>query len=315
MTISDRTIAYFRREDMNEAEGAMGCRTSVWKNCVVITGAIFLLFSSAFADAVDNGLAQMPAAVRERTRAVIQKGVPDEDAVHLVLAMSANRFQEEQILKAQAILLDARSRGLPTKPIINKALEGMAKQVPPDRILQAMEAVTSRYGFAFDRARAVTQNPDQIERLGSMLAESLAAGFKEQDASHVLRRLQDQSATMSPSRMDELVAACLAMARDLSRLGIPSELASMVISNALSNGTSAAGIASMNQSLAAQAQSHSAQALAEGLAHGLQGQSVQGPGGAAGGQGSPSGAGAGPGGGGGAGGGGAGGGGGGGGSR
>jgi hypothetical protein len=124
----------------------------------------------------------------------------------------------------------------------------MAKQVPPDRILQAMEAVTSRCGFAFDRARAVTQNPDQIERLGSMLAESLAAGFKEQDASHVLSRLQDQSATMSPSRMDELVAACLAMARDWSRLGIPSELASRVISNALSNGTSAAGVASIDRS-------------------------------------------------------------------
>ncbi len=262
----------------------MGYQTSFWKSGVVIAGAVFLLVSTAFADTVEQGLTQMPVAVKERTRAVIQKGVPGEDAIQLVQAMVANQFEEDQILKAESILLDAQGGGLPTKPVINKAFEGMAKQVTPDRILQAMEAVKSRYGFAFDRARAVAKNPEQVGRLGSMLAESLAAGFKEQDASQVMGQIHDRSQKMNQNQMDELAAACLAMARDMSRLGVSSDVSSQVISNALSNGLSAASIASMNQSLAAQAQSHSAQALAEGLAHGMQGQSAQGVSGTAGGQ-------------------------------
>jgi len=262
----------------------MGYQTSLWKCGVLIAGAVFLIVSTAFADTVEQGLTQMPAAVKERTRAVIQKGVPGEDAVQLVQAMVASRFQEEQILKAESILLDAQGRGLPTKPVINKAFEGMAKQVAPDRILQAMEAVKLRYVFSFERARAIAKNPEQVERLGSMLAESLAAGFKEQDASQVMGQIQERSQKMNQNQMDELAAACLAMARDMSRLGVSSDVSSQVISNALSNGLSAASIASMNQTLAAQAQSHSAQALAQGLAHGMQGQSAQGVSGTAGGQ-------------------------------
>ena len=262
----------------------MGYQTSLWKCGVLIAGAVFLIVSTAFADTVEQGLTQMPAAVKERTRAVIQKGVPGEDAVQLVQAMVASRFQEEQILKAESILLDAQGRGLPTKPVINKAFEGMAKQVAPDRILQAMEAVKLRYGFSFERARAIAKNPEQVERLGSMLAESLAAGFKEQDASQVMGQIQERSQKMNQNQMDELAAACLAMARDMSRLGVSSDVSSQVISNALSNGLSAASIASMNQTLAAQAQSHSAQALAQGLAHGMQGHSAQGVSGTTGGQ-------------------------------
>ena len=284
MTILVRTIAFIHHEDMNEVTGTMGYQTSLWKCGVLIAGAVFLIVSTAFADTVEQGLTQMPAAVKERTRAVIQKGVPGEDAVQLVQAMVASRFQDEQILKAESILLDAQGRGLPTKPVINKAFEGMAKQVAPDRILQAMEAVKLRYGFSFERARAIAKNPEQVERLGSMLAESLAAGFKEQDASQVMGQIQERSQKMNQNQMDELAAACLAMARDMSRLGVSSDVSSQVISNALSNGLSAASIASMNQTLAAQAQSHSAQALAQGLAHGMQGQSAQGVSGTAGGQ-------------------------------
>ena len=284
MTILVRTIAFIHHEDMNEVTGTMGYQTSLWKCGVLIAGAVFLIVSTAFADTVEQGLTQMPAAVKERTRAVIQKGVPGEDAVQLVQAMVASRFQEEQILKAESILLDAQGRGLPTKPVINKAFEGMAKQVAPDRILQAMEAVKLRYGFSFERARAIAKNPEQVERLGSMLAESLAAGFKEQDASQVMGQIQERSQKMNQNQMDELAAACLAMARDMSRLGVSSDVSSQVISNALSNGLSAASIASMNQTLAAQAQSHSAQALAQGLAHGMQGHSAQGVSGTTGGQ-------------------------------
>ena len=247
---------------------------------VLIAGVVFLLASTVFADAVEQSLVQIPAPIKDRTRAMIENGVPSEDAIQLVLAMNANRFKEEQILKAQGIVLEAQRRGLPTKPVINKVFEGMAKQVAPERTLQAMEAVSSRYAFAYDQARSITKNTEQAGQLGNMLAESLAAGLKEQDALQIMSQLQEKSPKMNRDQMDELAAACLAMARDMSRLGVSSNLSSQVISSALSNGLNAASIASMHQSLVAQSQTHSAQALAQGLAHGAQhGQSAQGLGG------------------------------------
>jgi hypothetical protein len=270
---------------MSEVARAMSHNKSLRKTLVFLVGGVLLLASPVFADIMDQSLAQMPSSIRESGREMIQKGIAGEDAIQFIHAMNANRFREEQILKAQAIVLEAQGRGLPTKPILNKAFEGMAKQVPPERTLQALGAVSSRYAFAFEQARSITQNTDQIGRLGNMLAESLAAGFKEQDASRIMGQLQAQSVKVNQNQMDELAAACLAMARDMSRLGVSSTLSSQVISSALSNGMSAASIAGMHQSMLAQSQTHSAQTVAQGLAHGMQqGQSAPGLGGMTGGQ-------------------------------
>jgi hypothetical protein len=285
MTISDRTIVFLRRKHMSEVARAMSHKNFFWKPFVFLLGGVFLLSSPVGADTVDQGLAQLSVAIKDRTRVMIQKGMAGEDAVQFIQALNANRFQDDQILKAQAIVLEAQGSGLPTKPIINKAFEGMAKQVPPERTLQAMGAVSSRYAFAFEQARPITQNTEQIERLGNMLAESLAAGLKEQDASRIINQLQAQSPKMSPNQMDELAAACLAMARDMSRLGVASALSSQVISSALSSGLNVASIAGMHQSMLAQSQTHSAQSVAQGLAHGMQqGQSTPGLGSMTGGQ-------------------------------
>ncbi|MCU0592913.1 MAG: hypothetical protein MUC57_15750 [Desulfobacterales bacterium] len=286
----------------------MSNRKTYLKIFVFLWGGVFLLVSPVIADTVDQGLAQLSAAVKDHAREMIQKGMAGEDAVQFIQALNANRFQEDQILKAQAIVLEAQGRGLPAKPIINKAFEGMAKQVPPERTLQAMGAVSSRYAFAFEQARAITQNAEPIGRLGNMLAESLAAGLTEQDASRIINQLQAQSPKLNQSQLDELAAACLAMARDMSRLGVASALSSQVISNALANGLSVASIAGMHQSVLAQSQTHSAQSVAQGMAHGMQqGQPTPGLGGMTGGQAGQSGQGGSGGSGGGAGGGGAGG--------
>lgn len=308
MTISERTTASLHREHMNEVAQTMSRKMVFWKGLVFLLGWVFLSASPAVADTVDQRLAQLSAAVQDRTREMIRRGVPGEDAVRFTQAMSANRFREEDILNAQAVVLEAQGRGLPAKPIMNKAFEGMAKQVPPERTLQAMGAVSSRYAFAFEQARSVTQDAEQIGRLGNMLAESLAAGLKEQDASRIMGQLRERSPQMSQNQIEELAAACLAMARDMSRLGVASTLSSQAISNALSNGLNAAGITGMHQSMLAQSQTHSAQSVVQGLSHGTQqGQPTPGLGGMAGGQAGQGGAGGGGAGGGGAGGGGGGG--------
>ncbi len=235
-----------------------------------LAGGVFLLASTVFADVVEQELGRMPATVRESAREMIQKGVSGDETIQFIKAMHTNRFDEEQILKALNIVLEAQSRGLPVKPVISKALEGMAKKVTHERTLQAMEAVSSRYAFAFSQARSVTRSREQTERVGSMLAESLAAGLKEQDAARIMSRLREQTAKINSDRMNELAAACLAMARDMSRLGVSSQLSSQVILGALSKGLHAADIANMHQSLLAKSQTGSAQVISRGLAQEMQ---------------------------------------------
>jgi hypothetical protein len=264
---------------MNEVARDMNRKKSFGTTIVLLTGVLFILVilaAAASADEVDQRLSQLPTPVQERTREMIRAGVRTEDAVQLVQGMQTNRFQMEHMLKAQAIVLETQNKGLPTMPVINKALEGMAKQVPPERTLQAMETVRSRYVFAYGQSSALTSEKKHAERLGNLLAESLAAGFSEQDASRTISRLQEQSPTLSTDGLSQLAEACLAMARDMSRLGVSSALTGQVISGAITNGLSASAIAGMNQSMLAQSQNQSAQSLAQGLAQGLQGQTSHG---------------------------------------
>lgn len=255
---------------MNEVAGFMNRKKLFWTTIVYLTGVFFILSAAASADEMEQGLSQLHPQVQERTREMIRAGVRTEDAVRLVRSMHANHFQVEQMLKVQTVVLEAQGKGLPPMPVINKAFEGMAKQVPPEKTLQAMEAVRSRYAFAYSQSWSLTSEKNHAERFGNMLAESLAAGFSEQDASQTVSRLQEHTPKLSPEHLNQLADACLAMARDMSRLGVSSNLTGQIISGAISNGLSANDITSMHQSLLAQSQTHSAQSLAQGLVQGLQ---------------------------------------------
>lgn len=247
----------------------MDRKRSFWTILVFLTGVFIILAATASADEMEQTLSQLPAPVQDRAREMIRVGVRTEDVLQLIQGMLANRFKAEEMLKAQAIVLEAHVEGLPPRPVINKALEGMAKQVLPERTLQAMETVKYRYAFAFGQARSLTRENDQAERLGNLLAESLAAGFSEPDASQTVRQIQEHSRKLSPEQLNQLATEALAMTRDMSRLGVSSHLSAQVISEALSKGLSANDIASMHQSLLAQSQTHSAQSLAQGFAQGM----------------------------------------------
>ena len=60
----------------------------------------------------------------------------------------------------------------------------MIKNLKADRIVRAMEIVLSRYAFAYERAAVLSIVKEQISRLGNTLAASLAAGLKNQNATH-----------------------------------------------------------------------------------------------------------------------------------
>jgi hypothetical protein len=65
-----------------------------------------------------------------------------------VAARLAGRVPPEVVALVQQLAADAAARGLPVDPLIEKAMEGSAKGVSPDRVATAVRAVAARLDVA-----------------------------------------------------------------------------------------------------------------------------------------------------------------------
>ena len=70
------------------------------------------------------------------------------DAQQDVAARLAGRVPPEVVALVQQLAAEAAARGLPVDPLIQKAIEGGAKGVPPDRVATAVRAVVARLDVA-----------------------------------------------------------------------------------------------------------------------------------------------------------------------
>ncbi len=227
----------------------------------------------------------------EQARRISRPGIPGEEARRLAEEMGRAGFSRGQIEAVAALFERAQSEGLPPRPILLKAFEGLSKRIPPERVIGALEAVRTRYALAYRLAQTIAGAEADISAFGQLLAESLAAGLNENDAQRTVQTLKETSSGQRRDSAAELAAASLRMLRDLSRFGVSSDLAAEVVTQALASGRDAVAIAGIHQSFLDQARSQSPQSAAQALAQGM-GQAPQGASGGA----SPSGAGGAPGG-------------------
>jgi hypothetical protein len=103
--------------------------------------------------------------------------------------MLKNQFSNESILRAQKIIMRAKREGLPVEPIINKSYEGMAKRVPQERIILAMEKVLNRYALAYQKACKLTEDKTRRSHITEEVAECIAAGMTENDVDRIVHQL------------------------------------------------------------------------------------------------------------------------------
>jgi len=140
-------------------------------------------------------------------------------------AQEAARDRARELLPAQvfesvdALAIQVAQEGIPSEPLYNKALEGMAKRVPPDRLLPAI----TRYAGQLRQARGAFGHTGT----GPLLvagADALQRGVELE----VLRRLgQGEGEGPGPSPMAVLVLA------DLVEAGVPADRALGVLREAM----------------------------------------------------------------------------------
>ncbi|MGH7461206.1 MAG: hypothetical protein ACREMA_09285 [Longimicrobiales bacterium] len=122
------------------------------------------------------------------------------------------------------IVASAKARGLPTEPLVDKALEGKAKRVPQDRII----AVVRTRANLLTRAQGIARSKSPIEIIA--VADALHRGVDES----TIRLVRANAKPKEPTGM-----AVHAMA-DLLDNGVPRAVALEMISGWRGRGASAA---------------------------------------------------------------------------
>src|SRR5207302_990104 len=92
------------------------------------------------------------------------------------------RVQPEVRRAVQEIAADAAAHGLPTDPLVEKAIEGGAKRVPAERLIAAVRALAGRLAGAWDAVRAgglESPTADVVEGGADGLSAGLTAGSGE----------------------------------------------------------------------------------------------------------------------------------------
>ncbi|MBW2562635.1 MAG: hypothetical protein JRE29_01135 [Deltaproteobacteria bacterium] len=258
------------------------------KNTICGFAVAFLVVLSATAalgDEIDGSLPpDSPPTVKASARQAIQSGLEKESVVKLTRAMLQNKFNEQQVKLVHSLMIEAKNSDMPVQLLMNKAFEGMAKNVDPSRIVGAMETVQSRNAFAYQHAVRLSKNKSQTANLGRALSDSLAAGFSKEDADKVTKRLQQRAKLMKSDKAYSLALECFKTSRDVSRLGVTSKALTNLLVVALKKGFDHQEMHAMRSAFMTKAHQSQPQNLARSYSAAIQeGKGFQGdPGGGAG---------------------------------
>jgi len=219
------------------------------KKLLIIILGICLCSSLAYGDELDPKLSTIGnEQIRVHTRAMINAGIPGDEAMKMTRLMIQNNYKDQNILRAQKILIDTVKEDLPDKPVMNKAYEGIAKNVQEDRVVEAMEKTRTRYSVAYRHARSITQNPVRVNDIGKTIAEGLTAGINNKDAYQIMESLQNSTRQMTRNNTEAFAEEIFLSLRDMARRSVLSKIATDVVSKALEHEYSVEEIKQMRHS-------------------------------------------------------------------
>lgn len=193
---------------------------------------IFFGFSLVLAD--EPTAEQTRSQLSSQARQMVALGVTEAAAAQL-----QNRFQESQMVQVRAIVEAAKAEDLPIEPLVDKALEGIAKNIPAERIVQALQQVRGRYTAAAETAEEITPSQARQRALTRTMAQAMAAGMPPEDIGAIADRLQTRKRDMTREECDDLAEATFTAARDMVRMGAQSETVAETLNLALDGDYSA----------------------------------------------------------------------------
>lgn len=151
-----------------------------------------------------------------------------------ITARLGGRVPAAVVAAARALADTAAARGLPVDPLIDKAIEGAAKGVAPERVVTALRMVFDQLGGA---AAAIHAAGDATPDDGTIEAGAFAmsAGLSGEQISSLVRA----------STPPYTPAATLRVAGTLAALGVPTDETTDLIRITIRNGGATANLLSL----------------------------------------------------------------------
>lgn len=238
-----------------------------------VVAVVSLILSAAAFDAAtaQSSGDRLPEQVRQNSQLMVEYGVPEEPAMQMVQAMVQQQVREENIVRAQQMVMNAHRQDLPVEPMISKAMEGLAKGVPSENVLQAMEQVQNRYSVASRHAAQLTAEPADRQRLRNMIADCLTAGIRNEDLDRIMEQLQQRSRQMSRNQAQAYALSVMQNTRTMARMSVRSSAAADVVCAALQNRYSTREMNQLHQQFMRQSQTNSPDQLAAQYARAIAG--------------------------------------------
>ena len=206
------------------------------KKILLILMALMLWTCPVWADEIGDALPEGTSPqIKNNTLLMVHAGISKDDATQLISSMLQYGFTEKHMRRVQNMLMGIMQSGLPVGPVMDKALEGMAKNKPEETIVQAMETTQSRWVYAHQKAQKLTTDEETQNRLGRSIAQGMGAGLQGEDIERVMEQLQTRTPLMSQNNADELCLQTFQAAQIMARLGVHSGNVSDVVCQALQN--------------------------------------------------------------------------------
>ena len=203
------------------------------KRITIILYFFFSMLPMANAADFQEISAREALQIRTQVRELAKAGVPESAAAEMLTAMAQNRFSNQMRTQAGNIVADCVKAGLPHEPMMEKAMEGIAKGVSDQQVVSAMKAVAERYAHSYQITRQLKQAGQNTNGLPEIVAGCLASGMKLKDLENLAATISKQTKT----KQNETDTALQAMrtARTMARRGIRSSTIEDVLILAVEN--------------------------------------------------------------------------------
>ncbi|HMC82509.1 MAG TPA: hypothetical protein VKL61_04685 [Candidatus Polarisedimenticolia bacterium] len=190
------------------------------------------------------------ALVRAKAVETIRVGIPESEVAGLVQRGVGRGVEAGELGRLLEVVAEAKRQGLPVGPVLDKVKEGLAKRVPPERIVSVASRISEELVTSRDLIRQAERDGVRVkkarerERAIEAVADALGRGISPGEVQELSRHVSRREGAMSRLEMAAKVTA------DLVSMGLVPREASGTVAAALSEGLSRRDVERLPEGLA-----------------------------------------------------------------
>lgn len=217
-----------------------------------------------FAQTNENELLNKASVqVKEQLKTNLSIGLNNQNMLNAYNAVIQSQIQEGTKTRILSKIAQAHQAGLPTEPLAEKVMEGLAKRANESQIENALNQLTERYSYAKQLANQLTFSQQIRNKLMGNIADALAAGISKQSMENIMSHSRIKSEP-------ELAAEITECVKDMSRARVQSNLIEKTMLKAMEKGYNGKEIAEIRNEFKNMVKTRDANQLAQNMQDGFQ---------------------------------------------